>query len=1443
MAMTVPLTSASQTRSAEYPLADLIEELSARLEAGEPTDLSRYLKDHPEHAAELRRLFPALQLLADFSRSGTARAPLPTGDGPEFPAARDLGDFRILREIGRGGMGVVYEAEQLSLGRRVALKVLPFASTLDAKHLQRFKNEAQAAAHLHHQNIVPVYATGCERGVHFYAMQFIEGQTLATLIRELRQLAGLEAQAGAGSAGAASALAGELASGRWAPARRHGTDPQPTTAFVPAPEASPVPPAATATPAVAARSTERSATSPAFFRTVANLGIQAAEALEHAHQLGVIHRDIKPANLLVDAGGRLWVTDFGLAHCQSQAGLTMSGDLVGTLRYMSPEQALAQRVTIDHRTDIYSLGVTLYELLTLEPAFSGRDRQELLRQIAFEEPKAPRRLNPAIPSELETIILKASEKNPSERYATAQELADDLERYLRDEPIRARRPSVVMLVRKWMRRHKPVVVTGLLAGAILLVAVTLITLVAAGRLREQLDETKKAQREGQYRLYHAKLAEAKASRWSGRAGRKFDGLAALAEAARLAHDLDLGPDEMVNLRNEAIACMALVDLRLDHKWPGYPPGSTLTGTAFDAQMERYARVEDNGHITVRRLVDNQEMLLIKDTGAPASPHSRMRLVFSPDGQFLAASGNAGSSWPGAPIIPLQLWDLRGPKSILKSPGAGGFERTIDFSPDSRILAARSPDQSSIVLYDIQAAKELKRFSIGSPVTWLHFHPQKQELAVCIGPQVRVCDLDGRPVIAPLSHPRRLEAVAWSRDGRLLATACEDGQAYIWDAASGKQLAACKGHDGVQHVAFNQRGDLLASVGLETTQLWDAQTGKELLSADGLATEFSDHDRWLGLGVFGADVGRWEVAIPREYRSLHGHPREAVVSSLDVSPDGRLLASAGNDGVRIWELATGKAVAFLPTGAMESVIFDRAGRFLITGGSLGVHRWPIRREANQAGTWLRLGPAQAIRGRHARPTHQVSLSADGRVLAGKTIYSRAVILDLERPNEKPRRINHPVSWLGLSPDGKWLATNADNAFESKLWDASNGKWVRDFTGMRSARIAFSPDNQWLVIAAAREYRFYRVGSWEPGPRLTRAGAGHSMGHVAFTRDGKMAAIASSPRLIQLIDPASGCRLATLAAPVPEELHSLCFTPDGERLLAGTAHGGIQLWDLRRIREQLRALRLDWDPHADPPRHKAVNHDPIQVELDLGKLPPAWLGADPRVQVGISSFLLALNPFNFQAYLQRGRAHAALGEQQKAIADYTTYLALLPAGDPRRAEAILRRAGNYALMNDQARALADLCAFVEGNLALAAELHEGAAQLCNDLAWLNVTGPEKARDPMRALLLAKKAVELSDDDATMLNTLGVVYYRLGKYSEAVETLQRSRREGTDDAAPVDFFFLAMCHARLGHADKARQCYDEAVRLTQKRQDKGLAQWKKELNAFRAEAADVLGIQKKK
>jgi serine/threonine protein kinase len=483
-----PESVQDQAASGDDPrVTGALKEYLAALETGEHPDRQEFLSRHAEVAAELEKHLDGLEFIQQVAPQ-LQSSPGFAGDAvlrPPFP----LGDFQIIRVIGRGGMGVVYEAEQLSLGRRVALKVLPFAATLDTRQLRRFKHEAQAAAHLHHPNIVPVHAVGCERGVHFYAMQFIDGQTLADVIRELKQAD-----------------------------RPVVAKPAPTSSTVTA----------------ALLSTERRGRLRQFVRTVARIGIQAAEALEYAHQEGVVHRDIKPANLLIetrttDAGQladsnpqsgsesfRIWVTDFGLAQFHRDVGLTltMTGDVMGTLRYMSPEQALGQRAAIDLRTDIYSLGVTLYELLTLEPVFSGRDRQVLLRQIGAEEPRPLRSLNQEIPAELETIILKATAKSPDGRYTTAQELADDLRRFVEDKPIQAKRATAWQRAAKWSRRHWPSILSASLAAALLLSMAVVGLAVSNMLIKQERDEKDVALRDKVSALSasEANLAEAKTQR-------------------------------------------------------------------------------------------------------------------------------------------------------------------------------------------------------------------------------------------------------------------------------------------------------------------------------------------------------------------------------------------------------------------------------------------------------------------------------------------------------------------------------------------------------------------------------------------------------------------------------------------------------------------------------------------------------------------------------------------------------------------------------------------------------------------------------------------------------------------------------------------------------------------------------------------------------------------
>jgi serine/threonine protein kinase len=424
-----------------------LDEYVAALEAGQKPARRAFLARHAAIAGPLAECLEGVEAL--HAASSSSPSLLTEGRSPVaaelWQPGTPLGDFRIIREIGRGGMGVVYEAEQLSLGRRIALKILPFALTLDPRQLQRFKNEARAAAHLHHQHIVPIYSVGCERGVHFYAMQYVEGQSLAAVLQELRRQAGHE---GPG------------------PAIEHGL----STVVDRGPGG------ATQTGASASSILHPPAS---LFHAVARLGVQAAEALENAHVFGVVHRDVKPGNLLLDVHGHLWVTDFGLAQFHQDAALTLTGDVLGTLRYMSPEQALAKRGLVDHRTDLYSLGATLYELLTLKPTYSGRDREELLRQMTFEEPCPPRRVNPAIPVDLETIVLKAMARDVEERYATARDLAEDLRRFLEHRPIRARPPSLVEKATKWMQRHRAVVTSAVAALLLTVAALSVATVLTA----------------------------------------------------------------------------------------------------------------------------------------------------------------------------------------------------------------------------------------------------------------------------------------------------------------------------------------------------------------------------------------------------------------------------------------------------------------------------------------------------------------------------------------------------------------------------------------------------------------------------------------------------------------------------------------------------------------------------------------------------------------------------------------------------------------------------------------------------------------------------------------------------------------------------------------------------------------------------------------------------
>jgi serine/threonine protein kinase/Tfp pilus assembly protein PilF len=508
------------------PVDELADSFMKRFRQGERPPLSEYIERYPELADEIREVFPALVMMHQVEEDLQELNCDP--DQPRFDLeleSQKLGDFRLIREVGRGGMGVVYEAEQISLARQVALKVLPKQVLLDTKSKQRFVREAKAAARLHHTNIVPVFGVGEQDGIQYYVMQFINGQGLDEILIELKRLREesqvgqtpshpkqrheseerpdepaerTPAQAEGEKDAVAKSVALSLISGRFertalvSEEEEIQSDPpdvqveQDTAtgrlsdtllvsdSFV-------LPGQADGSSGISSRTV--------YWQSVACIGQQAADALRYAHDQGIVHRDVKPGNLLLDTGGNVWVADFGLAKTADQADLTQTGDILGTIRYMAPEQFEGQA---DVRSDVYSLGLTLYEMLALQPAFDERDRRKLVAQVTKETPARLRSIDPTIPRDLETIVHKAIDRDPSHRYTSAGELAADLERYLNDEPIRARWISPVTRFTRWCRRNPTVAGLTTTIGVLLLVAALVASMTARKFEKQANTQTKLA---------------------------------------------------------------------------------------------------------------------------------------------------------------------------------------------------------------------------------------------------------------------------------------------------------------------------------------------------------------------------------------------------------------------------------------------------------------------------------------------------------------------------------------------------------------------------------------------------------------------------------------------------------------------------------------------------------------------------------------------------------------------------------------------------------------------------------------------------------------------------------------------------------------------------------------------------------------------------------------
>jgi RNA polymerase sigma-70 factor (subfamily 1) len=1364
-----------------------VQEVLERRRRGELPSLKEYTDRYPDLADEIRDVFPALVMMDEIdplsAELGRSLGSVLGQHGPASP--HQVGDFRILREIGQGGMGVVYEAQQESLGRRVALKVLPAGFAQRGRYRERFQREARAAARLHHTNIVPVFGVGTDGDVLYYAMQFIQGQGLDAVLEDVRAMRGqaavldaaLQPTQSLGSAEAARCLL----TGQFHPAAP-ATD-----------TGSSAPPAPVAGDASTAGNRSELSSQPEarYYRSIALLGVQATEGLAHAHALGILHRDIKPSNLLLDVQGTLWITDFGLARTEDSDDLTQSGEFIGTLRYMAPERFEGKN---DARGDIYALGVTLYEMLTLRPPFLGSDRLSLMAQITSDEPPPPSQLAPHLPRDLETIVQKAMARDPAARYGTARELADDLRRFLENRPIKARRSSTTERVWRWCRRN-PTVAALLSAVFLLLSCLTVGSLFAAFRLNVERRAATAAEADRTEKLYESLVAQANASRFSHRVGQRFDTLAAVGKAAELVRERHMPPERLDRLRTLAISALLLPDFRTVRSWPGLTDSWQSWGV--NDQLHWYVRSEQN-----------QLSLCRKDTGDKIAGLGAFpagsSVLFSPGGRFLHI-------WtPG----PRTVWDLSvtPPRKILQSPLLG-----CAFHPDGRHLLVLDRD-GLFRLHDLQLPERppapLGKQRVQAQALW--YAPRGEQFAVLTAGKVQVREIRTAELLFTLPE-ENASHVAWHPGGNYLAVVCSQHDIHVWDLRNKlTQVADLKGcRNGGMHLAFTPDGERLLSAGYEgRIRVWDWRSQRELLQLAGGSNLQMRSDGHL-LVQHGTQLSEVELATGREYRAIVQQSKVGKELSYwipEIHPHGRLLAVPMSDGTRLFDLDSGDELALLPSNHL-TLAFDSHGA-LYTNGKEGLLRWPIQPQSDPS--HLQVGPPELL---HSTYLHDLACDKQGDIVAQATGNGAALVRRGKAtlhvgPHADARHVR-------VSPEGKYVVTG-NHAGDSgvKVWDTATGSLLVQLPLGNSSGGMFSPDGKWFYATGTRGNCRLEVGTWKQHP------ADNWQGVVTFSPDGAIVVTKVEDDMMLFQDRVTGRELLRLENP-EEPSFDIRFTPDGNKLVTSSdfTHS-IHIWDLWLIRGQLKDMGLEWDQPAYAAA--AGSGSPLWLDVHLGNLRgPQRQGLYPWLAA--FSLQAASAPYHPEPYHQRGHVYEALGQFDKAVADYTEALRWHPVDRPRQAHLYFSRANALGQLHRDADAVADF------NKAL--ELEPNNPQLLNNLAQVYLNGPAELRNPAKALSLAGRGLALAPSDPYCRNSVGIAHYRLGQYEAAIVALERSLRESKGERAAFQLYFLAMCYRRLGDLAKARECYDEAVRWEPERAERLPPNWMERLREIRQEADGLM------
>ncbi|MEZ6116337.1 MAG: serine/threonine-protein kinase [Pirellulaceae bacterium] len=1080
--------SCSSTES-ECELALVLDHLNERIQAGDLTDLDAEIAKYPAFAQELRTLLPAMQLMCDWAvsvaASGTS-APTPTLVPDTSLSSTPLGDFRIIREIGRGGMGVVYEAQQLSLGRRVALKILPMAAFFDERQLRRFKNEAQAAASLQHPNIVRVHGVGCERSVHYYAMDLIDGADLSTVVHDIHH--------------AKQAFASHDA--ETAPAAR--------------------------------LSTERSSSRHDFYRSVARLGIQTAEALQYAHDEGIIHRDIKPANLLLDRRHQVHIADFGLARATANDNLTLTGDLVGTLRYMSPEQIEGDR-PVDARTDVYSLGLTLYELVTGKPAFEAKSKTTLLRDIATKSPTALRKLDPHVPQDMVTIIDKAIAKDADDRYANARELANDLQAFLESRAIRARRSTQLDRIRRFSRRNPALSLVLATAFALFALLAVVSTTVAVN-----LSHEAKRQKLGLYArdmIAAGELAQdrkivelqEKLLTWAPDPGAEdlrgpeWYHLWTFCSSDALIHAYDhelpvncvefVGNNQIVtgifSKRAKLLSCRS-GDANSEPV-PFEMPSGELYGFTHDADADQLYMGDNGGNVCVWNLnLPNTPSItgtwkVFADGG---NTQDVRHTAVNSDRSYIAASGGCWDQgfvrvWKRDQPNPcLELTPdthaciaFAGNELLVSNLRSGELERfdTSTWTAEPNIPLGsfgtgiiKTDEQGELLVvttYDRQADVDAWQIELWHTANWTrfwHFGLSAAPHGVYLsadGKTLAWGDEDGAAWIANVDaahdsvqirlhqklHPLRIRGISVSPDGTKLATASDDSFANVWDLRRLLQdtssrmefpdreyLAwdACFIGDSTQRVALMLRN--------RGVFVWDTGTGQveEKIPSTSAAENFSSLAHAPHSPIVVAAFGCWPEPEDKDaqnrlvvWNTTTDDTREVLVpafarsvTSTAISPDGRWFAACTHyRGLLLLDLKSDER-RFLDI-PVKCVCFSADGTTLAVGGNEGVTRIFHCPDFQ---------PIDEIR-LDERLVDSIDISRDGRFVVGVGFDRQLVVYDREENQVRTftQRLSGFPTRVRFSPDGQriltagldgmvrlWLTETGDEVMQ---WKISSKAW--------------------------------------------------------------------------------------------------------------------------------------------------------------------------------------------------------------------------------------------------------------------------------------------------------------------------------------------------------------------------------------------------------------------